>query len=47
MRDYLREEGVGEADSKIVGELVGAVNKVNYNQVRLSVIQGRGPSTKN
>jgi hypothetical protein len=34
MRDYLREEGVGEADSKIVGELVGAVNKVNYNQVR-------------
>jgi hypothetical protein len=32
LRAYLAERGVGGADSRVVRELVGAVNRVNYNQ---------------
>lgn len=33
MRDYLQQRGVASPSSKLVRELVGSVNKVNYNQV--------------
>ena len=42
MRSYLDETGVDPPDSRLVTELVAAVNQINYNQVRAKAKERSG-----